>query len=61
MKPALAMLALGALLILLIVLARPHQVIEFARQHEAFVVGASSIGVLGLLLSSGLTLMLRRP
>jgi membrane-associated phospholipid phosphatase len=58
--PALAMLALGALLILLIVLARPHQVIDFARQHEAFVIGASSIGVLGLVLSSGLALMLRR-
>jgi hypothetical protein len=58
--PALAMLALGALLVLLIVVARPHQVIDYARQHEAFVIGASSIGVLGLLLSSGLALMLRR-
>jgi membrane-associated phospholipid phosphatase len=58
--PALAMLALGALLVLLIVLARPHQVIDFVRQHQTFVIGASSIGVLGLLLSSGLALMLRR-
>jgi membrane-associated phospholipid phosphatase len=60
LMPALAMLALAALLFALIVVARPHQVIDYARAHETFVIGASSIGVLGLLLSSGLTLMLRR-
>jgi hypothetical protein len=30
------------------------------REHEAFVVGACSIGVLGMVLASGLSLMLRR-
>jgi membrane-associated phospholipid phosphatase len=60
LMPALAMLALAALLFALIVVARPHQVIDYARAHETFVIGASSIGMLGLLLSSGLTLMLRR-
>ena len=60
LMPALAMLALATLLFALIVVARPHQVIDYARAHETFVIGASSIGMLGLLLSSGLTLMLRR-
>jgi len=58
--PALGILLLAAVLFLLIVVARPHQVIAYAHAHEAFVIGAGCIGVLGLLLSSGLTLMLRR-
>jgi membrane-associated phospholipid phosphatase len=60
LMPAAAMLAVAALLFVLIVLARPHPVIAYARDHELFVIGAGSIGVLGVLLSSGLTLMLRR-
>jgi hypothetical protein len=47
-------------LLLLIVIAHPHEVIAYARDHETFVIGASSIGALGVLLASGLSLMLRR-
>jgi membrane-associated phospholipid phosphatase len=60
LRPAAAMLAIALGLFGLIVLARPHQVIAYAQGHEVFMVGAASIGVLGVLLSSGLTLMLRR-
>jgi threonine dehydrogenase-like Zn-dependent dehydrogenase len=31
------------------------------RDHRAFVIGAGVIGALGMMLASGLTLMLRRP
>lgn len=61
LAPAGAMLAAGAIGAVLIALARPHQVISYARGHEAFVVGATGIGVLSLMLASGLSLMLRRP
>jgi membrane-associated phospholipid phosphatase len=44
----------------LIVVLRPHEVVSYVRDHEAFVIGAGGIGALGLLLASGLTLMLRR-
>ncbi|HEY6526960.1 MAG TPA: phosphatase PAP2 family protein [Solirubrobacteraceae bacterium] len=44
----------------LIVVLRPHEVVAYVRDHEAFVIGAGGIGALGLLLASGLTLMLRR-
>jgi membrane-associated phospholipid phosphatase len=60
LAPAAGLLALAALLAGLLVLARPHPVVAYARAHEAFVVGAAGIGALGLMLASGLTLMLRR-
>ena len=41
-------------------LARPHEVVDYARAHKAFVVGVGAIAALGLMLASGLTLMLRR-
>ena len=44
----------------LIVLARPHEVLAYVRDHQTFVVGASFIGALGMMLASGLSLMLRR-
>lgn len=52
--------AAAALLLGLIVLAHPHEVVSYARQHETFVVGAGTIAALGMLLSWGLSLMLRR-
>jgi membrane-associated phospholipid phosphatase len=52
--------ALAALLLGLIVLAHPHEVVAYAREHETFVVGAGTIAALGMLLSWGLSLMLRR-
>ncbi|HEY6396627.1 MAG TPA: phosphatase PAP2 family protein [Solirubrobacteraceae bacterium] len=44
----------------LVALARPHQVLAYARAHEAFMVGAAAIGLLGLSLATGLMLALRR-
>jgi PAP2 superfamily len=46
----------------LVVLARPHQVITYARLHRVFVIGAAAIALLALALATGLTLALRvRP
>jgi membrane-associated phospholipid phosphatase len=57
--PALTLVG-ALLLVLLVVLARPHQVVEYARLHEAFVIGATGIGALGLALATGVMLALRR-
>lgn len=43
-----------------VVIARPAAVASYARAHEAFVVGASAIGALGLALATGLMLALRK-
>jgi membrane-associated phospholipid phosphatase len=46
----------------LVALARPHQVITYARVHRVFVIGAAAIALLALALATGLTLALRvRP
>jgi membrane-associated phospholipid phosphatase len=60
LAPVAVMASVVGVLLLLIVIAHPHEVIAYARDHETFVIGASSIGALGMLLASGLTLMLRR-
>jgi membrane-associated phospholipid phosphatase len=60
LTPVAALLFGATVLVALIVVARPHPVIAYARQHEVFVIGACSIGVLGLVLASGLALVLRR-
>jgi membrane-associated phospholipid phosphatase len=52
---------LGALaLACAVAVARPHEVVVYARAHEAFVVGATAIGVMALVLATGLMLVLRR-
>jgi membrane-associated phospholipid phosphatase len=57
--PALAVL--GALVLVgMVVLARPHEVVAYARIHSAFVVGAAAIAGLGLALATGVMLALRR-
>jgi membrane-associated phospholipid phosphatase len=43
-----------------VAVARPQEVVLYARAHEAFVVGATAIGALALLLAIGLMLVLRR-
>ena len=58
--PMAALLVAAAVCVALVFIARPQPVIDFARFHEAFVVGAAAIGALGLMIASGLTLMLRR-
>lgn len=61
LAPAAAVMAVAAILVGVVVLARPHEVLDYVRYHRAFVIGASAIGALGMLLASGLTVMLRRP
>jgi membrane-associated phospholipid phosphatase len=52
---------LGALVLGgLLVLARPHAVVAYSRAHETFLVGAATIAALGLALSTGMMLALRR-
>src|ERR1700757_3589882 len=60
LAPMGALLGAVAVCIGLVVLARPQPVIDYARGHEWFVVGAAAIGVLGLMIASGLTVVLRR-
>ena len=60
LTPAAALLVAGAVLVGLILLARPHAVLDYARAHETFVIGAAAIAALGVTLASGLMLMLRR-
>ena len=52
---------LGAVLLAgLVVLARPSEVVAYARLHESFVLGAVAIGATGLALATGLLLALRK-
>jgi membrane-associated phospholipid phosphatase len=60
LAPIAVLAVVAAVLLGLIVLARPHEVLAYVREHGAFVIGAGGIGALGMLLASGLTLMLRR-
>jgi membrane-associated phospholipid phosphatase len=60
LTPAAALLLAAAILVGLILLARPHAVLDYARAHETFVIGAAAIAAVGLTLASGLMLMLRR-
>jgi membrane-associated phospholipid phosphatase len=57
--PAAAIVA-GISLVGVVALARPHGVVSYARAHEAFMLGAGAIAVLGLMLATGLALALRR-
>jgi membrane-associated phospholipid phosphatase len=41
-------------------LARPHDVVSYARAHEAFTIGAVAIGAVALALATGLMLAVRR-
>ncbi len=60
LTPAATLLVAGAVLVGLILLARPHAVLDYAQAHETFVIGAAAIAALGVTLASGLMLMLRR-
>jgi membrane-associated phospholipid phosphatase len=60
LAPVGLMAAAAAVLLGLIVLARPHEVLSYVSEHRTFVLGAGGIGALGTVLASGLTLMLRR-
>lgn len=43
-----------------VAVARPHEVVVYVRAHEVFVVGATAIGAMALVLATGLMLVLRR-
>lgn len=58
--PPAAATAAGVLLVGIVALARPQGVIAYARAHEAFMLGAGAIAVLGLVIATGLALALRR-
>jgi membrane-associated phospholipid phosphatase len=56
-----ALVLIGSLvLVALVVLDRPHQVVDYARLHRTFVIGAAAIAGSALALATGLTLALRR-
>jgi membrane-associated phospholipid phosphatase len=44
----------------LVAIARPSEVVAYARAHEAFVIGAVAIAALGLAVATGVMLTLRR-
>jgi membrane-associated phospholipid phosphatase len=58
--PPVLLLACGLGLAAALTLARPHEVLGYAREHEAFVVGAAAIAALSFACASGLNLVLRR-
>lgn len=60
LTPPAAVLVGGLGLAGLVAIARPHAVLAYAHAHTAFMVGAASIGVLGLALATGLMLTFRR-
>jgi membrane-associated phospholipid phosphatase len=55
--PPAAVVAGGLAIVALVALARPHAVIDYARAHTMFVVGAAAIGTLALALAMGLALL----
>jgi hypothetical protein len=44
----------------IVAIVGPHDVVDYARAHEAFAIGAAGIGALGLALSTGVLLSVRR-
>lgn len=60
LAPQVALIGGAVLLAGLIALARPHEVMLYARAHAAFVVGAAAIGAVALLVASVITLTVRR-
>lgn len=60
LAPVAGLLLAGLVLGGLIALARPEAVLSYAREHTIFMVGAATVGALGLSLAAGLTVALRR-
>jgi membrane-associated phospholipid phosphatase len=60
LTPAAAAIASAAVLVGLLALVRPHQVISYAGEHGAFIVGAAMIAALGLALATAVMLSVRR-
>lgn len=60
LAPVAGLVLAGLVLGGLVALARPEAVLSYAREHTIFMVGAATIGALGLSLAAGLTVALRR-
>ena len=60
LRPPAAALLGAIALAAMVALARPHAVLSYVQAHTAFVVGASTIAALGLVLATGVMLALRR-
>ena len=58
--PALGAVVLAAGLTIGLALARPHEVVVYARGHAGFMIGAAAIGMVALALATALVLALRR-
>jgi membrane-associated phospholipid phosphatase len=56
---ALAVVAAAAVGALVLVI-RPHEVVDYAQAHKAFVIGAAAIAAAGMALATGIMLALRR-
>ena len=59
LAPPVTLLAAGLACAAIVTLARPHEVLGYARGHLTFVVGAAAIAALSFALASGLNLLLR--
>jgi membrane-associated phospholipid phosphatase len=55
-----AVVVAAALLTAILVVVHPHDVVSYARAHQAFVVGAAAVAALSLVLSTGVLLSVRR-
>ena len=55
-----AVLLVAVVLTAAVLISRPHRLISYVHAHEAFTIGALGIGALGLALSTGVLLSLRR-
>ena len=58
--PPIGALSFAAVLTGFLALARPHEVVTYAHDHGAFMIGAAAIGMLALTLATALVLALRR-
>jgi membrane-associated phospholipid phosphatase len=50
----------AAVLACLVLAIRPHEVVDYAQAHKAFVIGAAAIGAAGMALATGIMLAVRR-
>jgi membrane-associated phospholipid phosphatase len=60
LAPAWLAVVAGGIVMALVLAIRPHEVINYAQAHKAFVVGAAAIGAAGMALATGIMLAVRR-
>jgi membrane-associated phospholipid phosphatase len=59
LEPPVAAVCAALALVAIVVLARPHAVVQYARYHKGFVIGAIVIGALALAIATSVMLALR--